>query len=411
MYKKISMSLFDRLKSVAVIIVVSFIVLFAARAIWRYFTNTEAPEIAMVGLEQGGHYGRELSFSICSKGPYKVAQLTMWLDGKEFDFGVSKQINSRSFEIPIKFDTMRMLDGKHTIETEAIDASYHQNCKREAWEFYVDNLQLSAAVLAPEYRVDQGKTVHLKVQANKEIAQATFMFLGKQYFFTQSAEGSTIYECFVPIDCEENPNEYMVSIDVQDHIKNSLKLVTKIVIIPFPFRKQHGFEVGAGKLDQEKEVSRGSRVFEETLDRWAKESPRKKLWAGPFEFPIDVKKETTPFGEIRMTAERGRYLHKGLDLLNRPKCIVWASQNGKVIIKDRYLMTGNTVVIDHGLGVFSIYAHLEDFADVQVGDMIRKGNPVGRLGMTGYASGYHLHWEIRINNTPVDPVEWTSKVY
>lgn len=403
--------MFERLKSIAIIVAISLVTFFITRATWRYFTNTQPPVIVMVGMENGGHYGRVLTCAAKSEGPYKIAQLSMWLDGKEFDFGASKNIGSRSFSLPITIDTNNMMNGKHTLEIEAIDASYHHNSKREAWDFYIDNVQLSAALVYPEYRGEQGKTMHLKIQSNKEIEKATFTFLGKPYSFTQTAEGSTLYECFVPVDCEENPNEYMVTVDVQDYIKNNLKLTTKISIIAFPFKKQRGFSVGQGKLDQEKEISRGSRVLEDTLERWAKESPRKKLWAGPFELPIDVQKQTTPFGEVRMTAERGRYLHKGLDLLNRPKCIVWASQHGKVIIKDRYLMTGNTVVIDHGLGVFSLYAHLEDFADIQVGEMIRKGNPVGRLGMTGYASGYHLHWEIRVNNIPVDPFEWTNKVY
>jgi len=88
---------------------------------------------------------------------------------------------------------------------------------------------------------------------------------------------------------------------------------------------------------------------------------------------------------------------------------VWATQSGKVIIKDRYLMSGNTVAIDHGCGIVSLYYHLEDFADIEVGDMLKKGNPVGTLGMTGYASGYHLHWELRVNGTPVDPLQWTQQ--
>jgi murein DD-endopeptidase MepM/ murein hydrolase activator NlpD len=74
-------------------------------------------------------------------------------------------------------------------------------------------------------------------------------------------------------------------------------------------------------------------------------------------------------------------------------------------------MTGNTVVLDHGLGVFTLYCHLEDFTDIEVGDSVKKGNPIGRLGMTGYASGYHLHWELRINNISVDPFEWTTSIY
>jgi murein DD-endopeptidase MepM/ murein hydrolase activator NlpD len=104
-------------------------------------------------------------------------------------------------------------------------------------------------------------------------------------------------------------------------------------------------------------------------------------------------------------------LHKAVDIVNNPKSVVWASQNGRVIIKDRYLFSGNTVVIDHGLGVFTKYYHLDDFAELEVGDSIKKGEPVGKLGITGYANGYHLHWELMVDGVPVEPFEWTKHVF
>jgi len=59
--------------------------------------------------------------------------------------------------------------------------------------------------------------------------------------------------------------------------------------------------------------------------------------------------------------------------------------------------------------VFSMYFHLEDFADIEIGDLVKKGNPVGKLGKTGYATGYHLHWEIRVNNVAINPLQWAEK--
>ena len=72
-------------------------------------------------------------------------------------------------------------------------------------------------------------------------------------------------------------------------------------------------------------------------------------------------------------------------------------------------MSGNTVVLEHGMGVHSHYYHLNDFAEIEVGDVIGKGVKIGRMGKTGYATGYHLHWEVRIDNVAVDPLEWTEK--
>ncbi len=147
------------------------------------------------------------------------------------------------------------------------------------------------------------------------------------------------------------------------------------------------------------------------MDKWLEHSPAYKLWAGVFILPMNVKRITTPHGEIRMTPVRGHYMHKGINLVNAPKSVFWASQTGTVIIKDRYIIGRNTVVIDHGLGVFTKYCHLDSFADIEVGDLMKKGSPLGRVGMTGYASGYHLHWELLIHNVAVDPLEWTTSVY
>ena len=87
---------------------------------------------------------------------------------------------------------------------------------------------------------------------------------------------------------------------------------------------------------------------------------------------------------------------------------MWASQDGVVVIKDRYVHAGNAIVLDHGCGVVTIYFHLDSFADINVGDTVKKGKPVGTLGMTGYATGYHLHWELRVNNIAVEPMQWTT---
>ena len=72
-----------------------------------------------------------------------------------------------------------------------------------------------------------------------------------------------------------------------------------------------------------------------------------------------------------------------------------------------YFFTGNTVIIDHGLGLFSLYAHLDSY-DVKKGDSVVKGDPLGKCGKTGTATGQHLHYEININGKTVDPFLFLS---
>jgi hypothetical protein len=347
--------------------------------------------------------------SVRSENRYKISDVSVFLDDKEFK--VFNKVGSKNINLPLKIDTLALTNGQHVLKLNAIDSSYHRNKCEEKWEFFVDNTPLTAAFLHQEYKVDQGRTIHAKIQTNKKVASAQIKFLEKMFDCYPESEYSNTYECFIPIECEQADGEYMMALQFQDFVKNECKSVCKVQINTANFPRQKGFSVAKGKLDEEKEVSMNNKILEEALAKWLQDSPRKKMWAGYFEIPIDMKKLATPFGEVRTSREKGRYVHKAVDILNFPKSVVWAAQTGKVIIKDRYLMSGNTVVLDHGLGVFTLYYHLEDFADIEVGDVLKKGNPLGRVGMTGYANGYHLHWELRVNNVPVDPFEWTKKTF
>ena len=162
-------------------------------------------------------------------------------------------------------------------------------------------------------------------------------------------------------------------------------------------------------MDEEREMSEGNDGLSEKLEKFTADSPHKKLWNGSFCVPTEVSTVFTEFGTLRVTQEKGMYAHKGVDIGKLPKGVVWAPQDGIVVIKERYTYSGNTVVIDHGWGLLSLYFHLDSMpANISVGKFVKKGNPIGTVGKTGYANGYHLHWEMRINNTPVDPLEWTK---
>ena len=398
----------DRLRVPFLFLVGCAFVAWIGHGMFRYFTYVTPPAFELKGIENNGTYARTVSAAITANNAYKIATVRINLDGKEI---FNSRVKAQAFDAPFSLDTLALTDGPHTLDVEAIDASYHRNSTAKKYTISVDNTPLRVAFLDTEYRVDQGKTIHMRIQSNKKLARAEMKLFATIYTFYPESDESTLYECFIPVDCEERPTEHSVTVDIQDLVGDKTQLTTQVHVKAFEFKKQHGFTVQTSKLNQEKELSMSMRILDESLGKWLKESPRKKGWSGPFEYPISVQRMTTPFGEIRMTAERGRYMHKGIDLTNRPKCVVWAAQDGKVIIKDRFFFTGNTVVLDHGLGVFTLYGHLHEFADIEVGDTLKKGNPVGKLGMTGYAAGYHLHWEVRVNNIPVDPVEWTNKVY
>jgi murein DD-endopeptidase MepM/ murein hydrolase activator NlpD len=375
---------------------------------YNYFTYATPPAFSLKGIEPNGTYARTATGVVYAENGYKIYTITIKIDGQTI---ATEYVKAKKFEQPFTIDTTTLSEGNHTLSIEAKDSSYNANTTEKECTIVVDNTPLRAMFSQPEYTVDQGKTLHLKIQSNKKLTQATVKMFGSTYEFYPDAEDSTTYECFIPVECEASATDYMLNADIEDLVQNKTKLNCKAQVKAFEFKKQRGFTVSEEKLSQEKEVSMSAKLLNEALEKWTQESPKKKLWTGHFEYPVDVQRISTPFGEIRMTPERGRHFHKGIDLISRPKCVVCAAQHGKVIIKDRFFLTGNTIVIDHGLGVLTLYGHLDDYAEIEVGDMIKKGSPVGKLGMTGYATGYHLHFELRVKNTPVDPTEWFSTQY
>lgn len=131
----------------------------------------------------------------------------------------------------------------------------------------------------------------------------------------------------------------------------------------------------------------------------------RKLWAGEFIQPIQGAL-TTPFGARREYNDgRRESRHGGIDLSAPTGTPVLAANAGRVVFAGALQAYGNGIVIDHGLGLASAYFHLHTIG-VQVGQMVQKGDPIGAVGNTGLSTGAHLHWEMRLDNVPVDPMQW-----
>jgi murein DD-endopeptidase MepM/ murein hydrolase activator NlpD len=108
------------------------------------------------------------------------------------------------------------------------------------------------------------------------------------------------------------------------------------------------------------------------------------------------------FGLRRFFNGEPRAPHSGLDVAVPRGTPIKAAAHGKVLATGNYFFNGNTVFVDHGNGLITMYCHL-DRIDVQTGDTIAQGQPLGLAGATGRASGPHLHWSVALNGTMVDP--------
>jgi murein DD-endopeptidase MepM/ murein hydrolase activator NlpD len=119
---------------------------------------------------------------------------------------------------------------------------------------------------------------------------------------------------------------------------------------------------------------------------------------------------TSPFGTYRTFSTGGEERHLGVDIANKEGTPIRAANRGEVMLAEGLIVRGNTVIMDHGRGVFSIYNHLAAVA-VDPGQPVEKGQVIGYMGSSGLATGSHVHWEMRVFKWVVDPMQWTKAAF
>ena len=128
-------------------------------------------------------------------------------------------------------------------------------------------------------------------------------------------------------------------------------------------------------------------------------------WTGDFIMPVEGGRvREYDFGKRRhVNGSPTSYRHNGLDIGHDEGVPVMASNNGRVLIADYMIGTGNTVIIEHGFGLKTWYYHMSEL-NVKTGDMVEKGQIIGKVGSTGFSTGPHLHFSSSINNVYINPI-------
>lgn len=145
-----------------------------------------------------------------------------------------------------------------------------------------------------------------------------------------------------------------------------------------------------------------------TLTNLRDQTEQKVLWNGPF-LQLGNSKVEAQFADVRSYVYKGKkvdqQVHLGFDLSVTQNVGVIAANDGKVVFADNLGIYGNCIVVDHGYGLQSLYAHLSKI-EVKPGDMVTKGQTIGRSGSTGLAGGDHLHYSMQLDGVQINPVEW-----
>jgi len=147
----------------------------------------------------------------------------------------------------------------------------------------------------------------------------------------------------------------------------------------------------------------------EKIASFARETSPEMLWGGVVFHPFTNSAVQSAFADRRTYLYQGREVdhqtHLGFDLASYAGTPVVAANRGKVLFAGMLGIYGNTVILDHGMGVQSLYGHLSSIG-VSVGAMVEKSQEIGRSGMTGMAAGDHLHYTMLVSGHMVNPIEW-----
>lgn len=219
-----------------------------------------------------------------------------------------------------------------------------------------------------------------------------------------SDDGSQFYS-FHGIHAQADPGVFPLSITATTADGQSQAFEQMVLLADVAYSSEYVYVTSGleqSEIDEEKAF----------LDEALANPSSDRLWDGLFRYPVDEPCLGSTFGLDRNYNDgQLYYYHTGLDFtVCAPNLNIYATAAGRVIVAEALPIKGNAVFIDHGWGVYSGYAHLSSF-NVEVGDIVQPGDIIGQIGDTGRSAGPHLHFEINIGSTPVNPLTWLEEEY
>lgn len=251
----------------------------------------------------------------------------------------------------------------------------------------------------------QGDTIFIRVKTSANKVAGNFNGQ-KLDFYKKSApiQAGNLQEwiSFLGIDADQKPDNYKIYVDTS----NAEHLAEEVKVSLASFSTQSTVKISSynqNEISNQKAVDNIRNSDNPELNKILKNSVPAPYFTLPFYFPLGKTEEVGfSFGKF---IKIGKYAlqHFGVDLRAPKDTEIYAVNNGKVVGILNLSNYGKTVVIDHGLNIFSLYLHLDKF-EVSSGEIVRRGQLIGLSGDTGYVTAPHLHFSIRVGGSRVDPI-------
>lgn len=334
-------------------------------------------------------------------------------------------------DIELDLSALKLQEGGLQIEVSTTDQSiYHLgkgNTTQQLFTMTYDTRAPIISLLSKAHNFTKGGSGLVSYGLNEEV-EATGVKFGK-YFFPAYEQESGNYACLFAYPYDVKGSDFVPRVIARDLAGNERQLGIyyrannkkfrhrKINISDrFLTQKIPEFEGLAPDIDKPLDIFLhvNRDIRQQNRDKIAEFSSKTSstpLWDGPF---MRQPKAATlaQFADYRTYYYKGKEIdkqvHLGQDLASVAQAEIVAENAGEVLWAEYLGIYGLCVIIDHGLGLQSLYAHMSQL-DVQVGDVLTRGQVIGRSGATGMAGGDHLHLGVFVSGVPVQPIEWWDK--
>ncbi len=337
-----------------------------------------------------------------------------------------------TLSVPLQAIERKIPEGPATIRVYADDYSWLRFVRRERptieVQATIDLTPPTLEVLSTEHYVKVGGAEFVLYKVSSDAIQSGVQV--DKYFFPGTAglfDDAAIYAAFfaVPQDLDTRVMPKAVAVDAAGNrrevnfhtVVKPRRFADKTLVLDDDFLQRKVPEIlSATNSPPQADLVQGYLFINRTLRKWSEEriheatrtSAKTPLWDGAF-FRQPNSSPLSGFADRRSYVYQGKVIdnqtHLGFDLASLRQSPVTAASNGTVVFAGPLAIYGDAIIIDHGLGIFSLYGHLSAIT-TQVGASVQRGDVIGRTGETGLAGGDHLHFSVMLWGTHIDPVEW-----
>jgi murein DD-endopeptidase MepM/ murein hydrolase activator NlpD len=244
-----------------------------------------------------------------------------------------------------------------------------------------------------------GEPARIRVRSPEPLSSLRCRFLDQDVFMA-SAEDGRAWSGWALVALDQSPTGAVVEVDGQTPAGRPAAGTRALAIEAKEFPEER-LEVESRYVTPPAEVLARLADERQALDAIYRARTERAPLSVPFVRPVPGE-QTSVFGTRRILNGEPRSPHPGIDLRGAEGVPVQAPGPGRVVLARNLYYSGNTVILDHGGGLVTLYAHLSRI-DVAVGDEVEPGDRVGLVGATGRVTGPHLHWGAKIGERPFDP--------